>query len=302
MPTKPAFAHRKAPFFPDAGVRQIIRFMLMATDLKSHRQFTIRQLFIAIVVCAVYLACRSLAQKHADQRFLWIVAPLFTGVVLSFYVAVTKGRYIWVLLASIVAPCLALSAWAIEIRAASKLSLITYTPTDLVTLACLVAAFLLPAACLSFAVGLLIRFGFDDRVAVPVRALVVAFAVAAYAGLGYSGYQRYHDPAFRYRVLGDDRAFRAAVANEVENGDSIEFVIQVLGEGVHRKENAWIEIQMRSKGSDGFVKRYPSGIQIDDVFIAYSDSPNQHVFQFRDGKLINLDTQWFQECCDDVRD
>ncbi len=48
---------------------------------------------------------------------------------------------------------------------------------------------------------------------------------------------------------------------------------------------------MPSLQDPDYQKMYPEGIEIDDIFIAYTTEVFQDTLQFRNGKLINFDPQ-----------
>ena len=103
------------------------------------------------------------------------------------------------------------------------------------------------------------------------------------------------DSAFRYRVLGDEHALLPAIAQYIDNGDSIIDVRQTLGAGApgsHMKAQSWINIQIQGRDRVGFADKYPDNILPTDKFVAYSGIPTQFVIQFRDDRVVNLPKAW----------
>ncbi|MCR9211411.1 MAG: hypothetical protein NXI28_24570 [bacterium] len=106
------------------------------------------------------------------------------------------------------------------------------------------------------------------------------------------------DSAFRYRVLGDEHSLLPAIAQYVDNGDSLVQVRQTLGDGTpgsHTKAQAWTDIQIQGRDRDGFTDQYPDDILPTDTFVAYSGFSTQFVIQFRDGRVVNLPKSWLAE-------
>ena len=106
------------------------------------------------------------------------------------------------------------------------------------------------------------------------------------------------DSAFRYRVLGDEHALLPAMAQHIDNGDSLLHVRQTLGDGTpgsHTKAQAWTDIQIQGRNRDGFADQYPDDILPTDTFVAYSGFPTQFVIQFRDDRVVNLPKAWLVE-------
>ena len=99
------------------------------------------------------------------------------------------------------------------------------------------------------------------------------------------------DSAFRYRVLGDEHSLLPAIAQYIDNGDSLVQVRQTLGDGTpgsHTKAQAWTDIQIQGRDREGFIDQYPDDILPTDTFVAYSGFPTQFVIQFRDDRVVNL--------------
>ena len=256
-------------------------------------RFKIRHLLIAATVSAIYFACRNLAVVQLDARFLWLVAPLIVGMLAVSCSAAINARYRSIFAISLLAPLVTLFAWAIEHKLETEASYIVYVPRDSVTLALYVFAIGLPISLACSVVGFAIRFTRDKRISRSTRFTTLAIIASTTACLGFLAQNRWNDPVFRYRVLDDSGAFRTALATAISNGDSITDVTSLLGDGEHRKARSWVEIQMMS--ADERLDEYPSGIRIDDVFIAYDDGVSQWCLQFRDGLLINLDKEWLVE-------
>jgi len=106
------------------------------------------------------------------------------------------------------------------------------------------------------------------------------------------------DSAFRYRVLGDERELLPAIAEHIDNGNSLAHVRRTLGEGAlgsHTKTQAWTDIQIEGRDRDGFADQYPDDILPTDTFVAYSGFPTQFVIQFRDDRVVNLPKAWLVE-------
>lgn len=106
------------------------------------------------------------------------------------------------------------------------------------------------------------------------------------------------DSAFRYRVLGDEHALLPAIAQYIDNGDSLVQVLQTLGDGTpgsHTKAQAWTDIQIQCRDRDGFADQYPDDILSTDTFVAYSGYPTQFVIQMRDNRVVNLPKAWLVE-------
>ena len=119
-----------------------------------------------------------------------------------------------------------------------------------------------------------------------------ALLLVAFAGIALHSVT---DPAFRYRVLGDEHSLRPAIARYIDNGDSITHVRQTLGPGTagsHTKAQAWTDIQIQGRNRDGFVDQYPNDILATDTFVAYSGFPTQFVIQFRNDRVVNLPKDW----------
>ena len=106
------------------------------------------------------------------------------------------------------------------------------------------------------------------------------------------------DSAFRYRTLGDEHSLLPAIAQYIDNGDSLIQVRQLLGDGTagsHTKAQAWTDIQIQGRDRDGFADQYPDDILPTDTFVAYSGFPTQFVIQFRDDRVVNLPKAWLVE-------
>lgn len=265
----------------------------MDQERKFRVRFTIRQLLAVAFVVAAYFACRNLAVAHNDRRILWFIAPLLSGLLCSSLSAFAKRPYSVVALSAVAGPLTALLVWAVEIRIKTELGALEFFVGSNIDFAFFTLAIAIPISLLSLVVGLSIRFGLDEDVSRWVRTIALTIVVSLSTGIGYAVYRRFHDPVFRYRVLGDSYSFYSALAEAIDNGDSIERVISQLGEGQHRKARTWIEIQMAQMNDSAYKEKYPDGIRIDDIFIAYHRGVGPDwCLQFRNGKLINLDKKW----------
>ncbi|MEM9346045.1 MAG: hypothetical protein AAGB26_05460 [Planctomycetota bacterium] len=95
-----------------------------------------------------------------------------------------------------------------------------------------------------------------------------------------------------YRRTGSPEPLRLAMLHEIEPGFSIEQVQSRLGlgEAVGKQQRGPLN-RMVQKYPDDF----PDGIEVDDLFFAYSYSENcSDVLQFRNNRLINFDPSFYE--------
>lgn len=246
---------------------------------------------VGISFISSYLGLRLFASSIVDQRVLWIVAPVLSSTCFAVIAALGKQSYIRVLFAASFGAFAPLIIWSIEISLESEFASEFWQPTDLVTLLLWMLAAGGTVAVLGVLVGGLVRFAFDGHVSITVRRYCLSLAIIVFAGLTFLAFERWNDPAFRYRQLGDGNSLRPAIRRYIDNDDSLTYVRQTLGPGAlgsHTKGQAWIDMQIQNKNRDGFDDEYPDGILPTDRFIAYSGFPGQFVIQFRDDHVVNL--------------
>jgi hypothetical protein len=126
------------------------------------------------------------------------------------------------------------------------------------------------------------------------------YFLAAFLLLSFLGivWQCMTDSALRYRILGDEHSLLPAIAQYIDNGDSLVHVRQTLGDGApgsHTKAQTWTDIQIQSRDLAGFNEQYPDEILPTETFVAYSGLPTQFVIQFRNDRVINLPKAWLTE-------
>ena len=101
----------------------------------------------------------------------------------------------------------------------------------------------------------------------------------------------------RYRRHKDGKSLYAVLYKYVSNGDSLEDVEKLLGEGEQISiETAKRMFPMRQKLASTDPDKFPDGVSESDMLIGYTVG-KQHkiVLTFRDGKLVNYVQDKFEE-------
>jgi len=97
-----------------------------------------------------------------------------------------------------------------------------------------------------------------------------------------------------YRARHDAKSLFRVLHSQVKPGDTMQRVQELLGRG-QPPEDPEKSLARARKFAERQPQSFPVGVRDDDRFLEYSAGNLGVILQFRDGRLINFDTNQFKQ-------